>query len=115
LDKANTNGFVSLKLNKNACQDCHHDAHYGQFDSQNDTDSDDVHTILCDKCHTTLKWNATIFDHNRDSNFKLEGAHKKLNCSQCHKTVDKNGTIFVHYKPLDSSCSACHAKRSMGQ
>ena len=111
----NSNVTVSLKINKSACQDCHQDVHMGQFSSQNDTGSDQAKSGLCDKCHTTVNWTATIFDHNRDSRFKLEGAHKKVNCSQCHKAVDKNGTDIVQYKPLNLSCSACHVERSMVQ
>jgi len=108
-------GTVRFKLNKKECEDCHQDVHMGQFHSQDDRNSADAKTVLCDKCHTTLNWTASMFDHNRDSSFKLEGAHKKLNCSQCHKTVDKNGTVFVQFKPLNSSCSACHVDRSMVQ
>jgi len=114
-DDTNPNVIVNLKLNKKECEDCHQDIHMGQFHSQRETDSDRNEKVLCDKCHTTRNWIASKFDHNSDSSFKLEGAHKNLNCSQCHKTVDKNGTAFVKFKPLKSSCSDCHVKRTTVQ
>jgi hypothetical protein len=112
-DGTNPNISVILILNKKSCQDCHQDVHMGQFHAQGEIDSDEENLIRCDKCHTTLNWAASKFDHNRDSSFKLEGAHKRLNCSQCHKLVDRNGKNIIQYKPLNSSCSACHEQRSM--
>jgi hypothetical protein len=112
-ESTNYNVSVTLKLNKKECQDCHQDVHKGQFHAQGEIDSDGENLIRCDDCHTTFNWNASKFDHNRDSSFKLEGAHKKLICSQCHKAVNKNGIDFIKFKPLDSSCSTCHVKRKM--
>ena len=109
-DDSDTSMIIRLKLNKNLCQDCHQDIHMGQFYSQNNKN-----VVLCDKCHTAQNWIASLFNHNRDSQFKLEGAHKKLDCSQCHKAIEKNGIVFVRFKPLSSSCSACHGERSMVQ
>jgi hypothetical protein len=114
-DGQDSNISVILKLDKNDCRDCHQDIHMGQFLPADNENSTDVRSVRCDKCHTTDKWIASKFDHNLNSGFKLEGAHKKLNCSQCHKTVNEDGIVFVKYKPLDSSCSACHVNRSMAQ
>jgi nitrate/TMAO reductase-like tetraheme cytochrome c subunit len=111
--KSNIN--VILKIDKNACQDCHQDIHMGQFSSEDSENPTDVKSVRCDNCHTTENWNASKFNHNIESRFKLEGAHKKLKCSQCHKPVNENGKVFVKYKPLNSSCSACHVNRSMVQ
>jgi hypothetical protein len=114
-DGTDPNISVILKLNKNECQDCHHDIHMGQFLSKEITDTTNKKKVLCDNCHSTQNWNASKFDHNQNSSFKLEGAHKNLKCSQCHKTVNKDGIVFVKFKPLSSSCSACHINRSMEQ
>ena len=106
---------VILKLNKTKCQECHHDIHAGQFKSLKSDESESVNFVKCDKCHTTINWRASKFDHDTHSDFKLEGAHRHLKCEQCHMTVNENGVIFVRYKPINSSCSSCHVKRKMDQ
>ena len=106
---------VSLKLDKKECQDCHQDVHMGQFHAQPSVKSDGEKSIQCDKCHTSMNWIASKFEHNRDSYFKLEGVHEKLNCVKCHMIVNVSGKSFVRFKPIDHSCSSCHEKRTMVQ
>ena len=46
------------------------------------------------------------FDHNRESSFRLTGAHENAACSGCH-VLDLAGVI--RYKPLAGDCASCHA------
>ena len=87
----------------------------GQFHAQPSVKSDGEKSIQCDKCHTSMNWIASKFEHNRDSHFKLEGVHEKLNCVKCHMIVNVSGKSFVRFKPIDHSCSSCHEKRTMVQ
>ncbi len=83
------------------CQSCHKDEHNGQFGNrQGET--------VCATCHTPRGWTALRFDHNKNSRFKLEGAHKNVECGQCHKTIVVAGKKTTRFKPLDTRCVACH-------
>jgi Cytochrome c7 and related cytochrome c len=88
---------------KTLCNDCHNDVHRGQFASEKKVAD-------CKSCHQPLDWHMTTFDHNKASEFHLDGAHKTVACVKCHTPItDKNGT-WVRYKPLDSKCASCHGK-----
>jgi len=85
------------------CQSCHQDKHAGQFISDKGTQKTN-----CQQCHTPNNWLAEKFNHDKDSNFKLTGAHQSVKCQNCHKMVSENGQEFVRYKPLSSECKSCH-------
>jgi len=82
--------FVNIPHN---CQQCHTDPHEGQMSSS------------CETCHIERGWQGdnVIFDHNKNSNFKLDRLHSKYNCSSCH-----TGQKVVHYRPLPQTCEKCH-------
>ncbi len=81
------------------CGGCHRDVHRGQF---RDYES-------CSSCHRSFElWTITTFDHNTQSQFKLDGAHEKVKCSKCHRRVEVEGEEVVHYKPLGTECQSCH-------
>jgi len=83
------------------CSSCHTDQHLGQFTNRSgETD--------CATCHTSVDWFAEKFDHEKNSNFSLKGAHQFVSCEACHKTEIQNGTKFVRYKPLERKCESCH-------
>ncbi len=84
------------------CSSCHKDAHYGQF-----TESGQEN---CSRCHaSTESWKETIFDHNTQARFSLEGVHAKVECSRCHMEVAlPNGGAVVQYKPIGRVCGDCH-------
>ena len=92
--------FVSLKSN---CKSCHHDIHFGQFDSEKKGNAQ-----LCENCHGYDNWKPVKFDHEKTA-FPLKGAHEKLLCSSCHKKVIKNGNEFIQYKLRDFKCASCHS------
>jgi len=86
------------------CAECHESAHGTQFASRKDKGA-------CESCHTLdLFAPAGRFDHDRDTAFKLEGAHAKAACADCHaRTKDTQGVLRVNYRPLSTQCESCHA------
>ncbi|MCW9013616.1 MAG: cytochrome C [Gammaproteobacteria bacterium] len=75
------------------CNKCHQDEdeHKGRFGP------------ACENCHTPNGWNLWVFDHARDTDFTLDGAHKELHCYQCHQQGAEHGIA------LGQSCGFCHA------
>jgi hypothetical protein len=74
------------------CVDCHaeDDAH----DRRLGTD--------CGLCHNPNDWQLTVFDHDMQTDFPLDGAHAAARCTSCHR------------EPLDATpalatdCGSCH-------
>ncbi len=91
------------------CQGCHKEPHHQQFATKRVIKGRTVQVTPCEQCHETTDWHTLTFDHNRDSRFKLEGAHAQAQCRQCHPTV-KGHPSYIRYKPLDTRCQACHGK-----
>ncbi len=92
------------------CQSCHEDIHFGQFRR-----APGAKTVDCARCHGTDEWRRLKFDHDKDTNFKLTGAHEKVPCEQCHKTVRENGKQFTRYAGIELSCASCHGKTKVKQ
>lgn len=92
---------ILFKPMDTACRACHNDIHFGQF-----VRTRPVKT--CKKCHSPASWVKLFFDHNRDSLFRLKGAHKKVDCAECHKFVAKGSIEFILFKPIDHRCVNCH-------
>jgi hypothetical protein len=86
------------------CTGCHKDPHAAQFADKGGPDA-------CERCHTLESWKALVFDHDRDSRYALEGAHKKTPCSGCHRGETQGGVSVVRYKPLRTDCKDCHGGR----
>jgi hypothetical protein len=87
------------------CASCHKDIHQGQFmrADLNETQAD------CKCCHSPAGWKQLAFEHNRDAQFKLDGAHSKVACTGCHRTAKApDGSDYAIYKPLKSACNDCH-------
>ena len=79
------------------CIVCHKDIHFGQFGNKN-----------CTACHDVREWQRIAFNHDRDSNYRLEGEHRHVRCSGCHVEITEAGHTFVRYKPIDPACATCH-------
>jgi hypothetical protein len=109
---AGTNHEVKFKIAKKSCQDCHADQHLGQFTEKSAVSAD---ITRCERCHSSVDWTASNFDHDRDSRFKLEGAHRKLQCAGCHKKNSDSPGATIIYKPLDTACSTCHGHVPVNQ
>lgn len=75
-----------------ACVSCH--------------EKDDKHKYKlgprCETCHNATSWKAWRFDHNKQTSYKLDGAHEHLACDSCHnKPMPRKVT-------LNSTCVSCH-------
>ncbi len=98
-------GALRLRGLSLACAGCHPDEHRGQFAKAAGADD----ATDCARCHhDTAIWRADGFVHDRDSAFKLAGAHAKATCDQCHPKVSEGGKTFVRYKPIAHGCEDCH-------
>lgn len=83
------------------CAGCHDDPHGGQFERQG-------RAAACESCHTVLDWRPSRFDHDRDSAYALEGAHREVPCAGCHPTVIAAERTWVRYRPRPTECTGCH-------
>jgi hypothetical protein len=94
------------------CQGCHDDIHRGQFAEIVRAVSGESKDTDCSRCHSPNSWKAEKFDHNRDSKFKLDGAHIKVACRACHKDTNLDGKPYIPFKPMDTACSTCHGGKN---
>jgi hypothetical protein len=93
------------------CIGCHRedDAHAG------------INGTACADCHSATTWPDVKFDHARDAEFALNGAHADLECMSCHVepvAVSRPATECVgchveddpHERQLGEDCGSCHAE-----
>jgi len=82
----------AYKDTSSACVDCHED--------------DDEHRQRlgpnCNRCHNPNGWPLWIFDHDKQTDYVLDGSHKGLACEGCHR-VPVTGEI-----ELSTTCGSCH-------
>jgi hypothetical protein len=84
------------------CADCHKDVHDGEFKEKK-----------CQDCHTTKAWENVLktFDHKKDTQYPLTGAHEKVECEKCHTEkqakVDKYEAMRFSVAQYDQ-CTDCH-------
>jgi hypothetical protein len=89
------------------CASCHPSEQYK--DTPQDCVSchrvNDVHTgrmgPKCASCHSPAGWKAGGFDHGRDTDFALQGAHGQLSCETCHSDN-------AYEVKLRTDCYSCH-------
>ena len=93
---------------KLACATCHTGDLYKQklgTDCLSCHRADDVHEgrngARCEDCHQTAAWKTVRFDHDRNTDFPLHGAHRQVACEACH-------TRPVHEQKLGRNCIDCH-------
>ena len=94
--------LIQFKGTPKACEACHKDAHGGQFNTRPGKTN-------CADCHTEQRWKPSTFDHDKKTQFPLQGGHAGVACDKCHslaKLIDGNPVIF--YKPTPLKCEACH-------
>ena len=74
------------------CEACHSDVHAMQFSKAGVTD--------CASCHDSTKWNPSTFDHDKQTTFALQGAHRDVRCEACHKSTRMvNAKAVLFYRP----------------
>ena len=91
-----------------ACGECHQTSAFKDTKMECRTchAKDDYHKEAlgqqCNGCHNPNGWKFWVFDHNTQTNYKLEGGHEGLKCESCHQLPMPNKVI------LDTSCLSCH-------
>lgn len=92
-----------------SCEECHSESNYKNIEKTCITchKNKDIHQgklgTSCEICHTPNDWGVWIFDHNKQSKFKLTGAHRKIHCYSCHTNALKK---IAH---IPRGCISCHA------
>ncbi len=90
--------FAGLPLTCNGAG-CHVDPHAGQFAGRQ-------RGSACTTCHTETAWASLVFNHQTDTDYPLDGAHRRLRCVACHKSEGQ--PPVVRYLPLPHRCEDCH-------
>jgi hypothetical protein len=92
---------VQFKGTSQICEDCHKDAHVGQFAKSGKT--------TCADCHNSQRWIPSTFNHDTRTHFPLQGGHANVPCDKCHTQTRQIGDkAIVLYKRVLSKCSDCH-------
>lgn len=102
------------KHKETKCKECHVDNKYKETPKdcyschkKDDFEKDGGHRgkfgAKCEKCHGADDWKETLFDHDRDTKYRLKGKHRETKCTECHK-----GNLFK--EKLQTKCLACHRK-----
>jgi len=95
------------------CEECHLSTVYADTQSHcNSCHADnDVHKTQlgtdCESCHNPNSWLTWIFDHNKTTQFKIDGQHKKLGCYDCHQS-QSTGKLKA-----SKDCISCHRNRDI--
>ncbi len=111
-----------------ACESCHHRASEFTWTAGNECIAchriDDTHAGRngehCDDCHNVSDgWDNNEFDHNKDTDFSLQGAHKEAPCEACHRgsletelsseCIGCHKAVDVHEGVEGKSCDRCHS------
>src|SRR5665213_97607 len=89
---------------KTTCAGCHAKDDVHHF-------SADFKKTSCNECHSTKTWKKeTVFNHNKDTSFPLDGMHARTKCAACHLPNGKDKTAVYKWlgdKPV--ACITCHA------
>jgi len=90
------------------CDDCHSE---DPFEDEQDKaciachledDEHDKHNgDNCDTCHNNYDWAESVFDHDRDTDYRLLGAHQTIECVECHVEP-------IYEVSLKTTCESCH-------
>ncbi len=112
------------------CEECHLSTEYSKTDSECNAchaDDDEHKTRLgtdCETCHNPNSWNTWLFDHDKDTDFEIDGAHKELGCFDCHNRrtngpIEASGECIschrsqdVHGRMFGRRCDDCHKTSS---
>lgn len=110
------------------CEDCHSGNKFENKLSkecfschQKDDKHDGTNGKQCADCHKVTQWKDVTFDHARDGNFALNGAHADLKCQDCHKQPAREVKLPTdcfgcheaddpHAGQLGKSCESCHGE-----
>lgn len=91
-----------------ACEACHSSGEYKETDSECKVChvKDDAHKgrlgDKCETCHNPNGWGIWLFDHDKQTDYPLEGSHEGLSCEACHRRESQDSL------KLDRQCISCH-------
>ncbi|MBV1930193.1 MAG: hypothetical protein KUG71_00635 [Porticoccaceae bacterium] len=100
------------------CVDCHReeDSHEGALGTD------------CVGCHNPNDWLLWLFDHDRQTDFPLDGGHIELSCNDCHSRPSATASVKqssacvachlsddVHNRRFGRDCGRCHITESFGK
>lgn len=91
-----------------SCEDCHVDQSYRGTERVCGSchEGDDVHEkrlgSRCGLCHTANGWRVWSFDHDKQTDFRLRGAHGRLECKRCHRQEMTDEVL------VPKACYGCH-------
>lgn len=86
--------FLGLEQN---CLGCHTDYHQGTLGNS------------CTGCHSQYVFKPASGFNHASAQFKLTGAHTRVDCYRCHTTTVRNGKEFKVFKGIQfASCTNCH-------
>jgi hypothetical protein len=93
---------VDFRSAPKQCEECHADVHDAQFARARSITG-------CADCHNSTRWKPSLFDHDKQTTFSLQGAHRNVGCAECHKLTRLiNGKSVLFYKPTPKECVTCH-------
>jgi len=90
------------------CLSCHETQRFRDTSSDclSCHESDDAHgdrfPANCAACHSPVDWSKWRFDHDRQTDFLLDGAHRYASCDSCHRQ-----SLEVQLR-LGNRCNDCH-------
>lgn len=93
------------------CEECHVSTTFQQAakDCVQCHKSEDIHKqslgTNCAQCHNPNGWALWDFDHDKLTDFKLEGAHQGLACVGCHQKAMHGDKVSQ-----SKTCNTCHAQ-----
>jgi hypothetical protein len=95
---------LAFRDTRRRCAECHEGPHGNQFTGRPDGGA-------CESCHDVDSFRpASRFVHDRDTSFKLSGAHARVACARCHPSrSDPAGRSRTIYRPTPRTCAECHA------
>jgi hypothetical protein len=95
---------LTFAVARRECAACHQSPHGNQFDRPAGS------ARACERCHGLDVFRpASRFDHDRDTGFALDGAHRVVACAKCHATVaGTKGARVVRYRGVSTKCESCH-------
>jgi len=113
-----------------ACESCHTSKVFRDTDNnciachQDDDSHNRALSPNCGSCHNPNDWQLWLFNHDKQTDFKLDGSHKELSCNGCHikpaKTKVKQSSACVachlnddvHNRGFGRACERCHVTES---
>lgn len=79
----------------------------------------------CDSCHRATSWDKMVFNHKKNTKYKLTGAHKTALCQSCHikqrykktpkRCISCHQIDDVHQKRNGNKCQKCHTTKKWGK